>query len=534
MRKNLTLLATLAFVAVISCQKEVKEINNETPGSKMSFVATMPEFNPDSKTTLGAGDVVNWASTDKIDVYGVNGGTVKKAVFALTAGDGTRSATFTYESGDDLDGSTDFYAIYPSGVALSTSDFASSKMKLTTAFSTSNMQTQTAVANGYDPRYAIMTAQLSAGVLSFRHGACYFGVQIPGDNITKVKISLSNNALQRKPAYTTSTGAVCESNSGDGIIAATGTFVKDSYYYIIGFPKHDGTKLGNLTVTFTQSGIEKPVTTAVIKDTAPAVGKIYDLGCPPILPTITAADVDILKTDTAGSIAFTVNDPVVGGALTAATTDGKSNTISNFALGAVGDGTIPFTCDANDGGTKYAYITLTYTYNTSKTVKKDIVITQEANVIVPHTYVFYVSGGSRIQKEDGVAGASYFTLGGSSNLTCSSSGYFGVDSFSILGSDYSQAMKIDGTNTFSFTTHAGVNSSIRFFAASRNSGTTARMQLKHGSTVDVDATALTWTDGKADLYDSGVVALTAETEYAITKKSNEQGLFYVVVTEELP
>ena len=526
MRKIAFIISMITLAMVMSCTKEDSQMtdSNSITDCK-TFVATIAK----TKTTLNAGDVVKWAADDKIDVYGIDGGTVKKAVYALTTGEGSTTGTFTYESGDDLEGSTDYYAVYPSGVALSTSELPT-KIKLASAFSTGNMQSQTAVENGYDPRYAIMTANYSAGSLNFHHGACYFGVRIPGDGITTVKISLGNNALQRKPAYTASTGALCESNSGDGIIAATGTFVSGSYYYIIGYPKHDGTKFGNLTVTYTQNSIEKPVTTEVIKTMAPAVGTIYDLGCPPIVPTITADDVDILKTATSGSITFTVNDPAVGGVLTAATTGGKTNTISNFALGAVGDGTIPFTCDANDGGTKYAYITLTYTYNTSKTVTKDVVITQEANVIVPHTYVFYVSGGNRIQTEDGVAGASYFTTTGSSNLTCSSTGYFGVDSFSILGNDYSQAMKLDGSNGFSFTTHAGVNSTIRFFASGRASGKTARMQLKQGSTVIVDATTLTY----ANLYDSGIVNLDADTEYSIAKKSEEQGLFYVVVTETLP
>jgi hypothetical protein len=244
--------------------------------------------------------------------------------------------------------------------------------------------------------------------------------------------------------------------------------------------------------------------------------------------------VDILKTDTNGSIAFSVNDGVEGGVVTAGLTAGKVITISNFALGAVGDGTIPFTCDANTGGTKYAYVTLTYTYNVSKTSTKDIVITQEANVVVPHTYVFYVNGsGVPVQTEDGVSG-SYFTNTGSSYLKCSSSGYFGVDSFIIEGDTITYAKKLDSSNKLSFTTNSGVNSTVRFYAASRNSGTTAKMQLKTGSTVVVDATALTWTDGKANLYDSGVVDLSAETTYEFSKKSNEQGLFYVVVTESLP
>ena len=531
MKKIAFIISILTLALAFSCTKEDSQITNSNSVLDCkTFVASIAK----TKTTLGAGDVVKWAAGDKIDVYGINGGTVKKAVYALTTGDGSTTGTFTYESGDDLEGSTDYYAIYPSGVALSTSDLPT-KIKLASAFSTGNMQSQTAVENGYDPKYAIMTANVSAGKLNFRHGACYFGVRIPGDGITKVKISLSNNALQRKPAYNASTGALNESNSGDGVIAATGTFVSGSYYYIIGYPKHDGTKLGNVTVTYTQGGVEKPITTEVIKTTAPALGTIYDLGCPPIAPTISADDVDILKTATGGNITFTVNDPVVGGVMTAATTGGKTNTISNFSLGAVGDGTIPFTCDANDGGEKKAYITLTYTYNTSKTVTKDIVITQEANVVTPHTYVFYVdSDGSRVQTQDGVAGASYFTLTGSpTNLTCSSSSYFGVDYYTILGNNYSKALKIESSKYLEFTTSAGVSSTINFYAARRQSDKAGTIKLKTGSTT-VHTYDMAWEDGKGVLYSpASPIALTASTNYRFDK-SGEIGLFYVVVTESLP
>lgn len=538
MKKINLLFSAIALAGIVSCQDIAYDIT--TPQASTSFVATVPGYIPESKTTMGPYDEVNhkqpilWAAGDKIDIYGITGTSVKKAVFAITDGIGEKSATFTYESGDDVVGSDAIYAVYPSGIAGSTCS-ADGELSVSTAL---NLGNQTAVEGGFDPELAIMSATLEGGMLAFRHEAYYFRIQIPDDGITKVEIESQRKVFATKPVFYLTDGSVSNDNAQSTSIAATGSFIKGSDYYLCGIPRKttNTDKIGTLTVRYTRGGVVKTLTTnaASISNVRPSAGTVYDLGCPPIRPSINASDVDILKTDTSGSIVFTIDDPAAGGVVTAGLTDGKVTTISNFALGAVGDGNVAFTCSANDGGTKYAYVTLTYTYDVSRKVTKDIVITQEADVIVPHTYVFYVdSEGKMVQTEDGVA-SSYFTNTGTTVLKCASSGYFGVDSYSILGDTYNYAKKLDSSNKLSFTTHSGVNSTIRFFAASRNSGTNARMQLVTGSTVVVDANPMSWSDGKAVLYDSGTVALDAETEYAFSKKSNEQGLFYVVVTESLP
>lgn len=89
------------------------------------------------------------------------------------------------------------------------------------------------------------------------------------------------------------------------------------------------------------------------------------------VPSISADDVDILYTATSGSITYSVSNPVTGGALTAARTAGDWLTV-----GEVGASSVAFTCSANTGSQRTATVRLTYTYNTSETVTKDVKVTQ--------------------------------------------------------------------------------------------------------------------------------------------------------------
>ena len=90
-------------------------------------------------------------------------------------------------------------------------------------------------------------------------------------------------------------------------------------------------------------------------------------------PYITADNVEIEYDATSGSIAYTVQNPVSGGVLTA-------NTTSDWlSLGTVGT-TVPFTCTANElSAERSASVTLTYTYNTNQTVTKNVTVTQSGN-----------------------------------------------------------------------------------------------------------------------------------------------------------
>ena len=147
----------------------------------------------------------------------------------------------------------------------------------------------------------------------------------------------------------------------------------------------------------------------------------------------------------------------------------------------------------------------------------------------PHTYIFYMNEKTIVQTIDGTVGANYFTIGGTSALQCSETGYFGVDGFEILGQYYNYAKKLDSSNTFSFTTSPDLKSSVRFFAGRRDDDdkdTKIRLRANGKSTYEgsFEYTVIT---------DSGLIELEPGTAYTIDKQNGEVGLFYVEVVESL-
>ena len=520
---------TLVITTLFSCQKEVNKITEEpAQTAKRSFVVTMEE----TKTAISGGvSAVKWSAGDKIDVYGyTDGDEVGKASFTLSSGAGEKTATFTIDDGQSLGDYDDYYAVYPSGKALKTASLPG-VMELSSAIGT--WDAQTAVEGSYDPSHALMTAMAdgTTGKLVFRHGVAYFRIKIPEDNITKVKISLGGTPLQKRVSYDSEDGSIVGGGTNTTDIAISGTLVKNSYYYICAAPRKsaDNRKMGTITVTYTHNSVDKALSTNSWSTEVVTAGYLYDLGCPPlpvVNPTISASNVSIESDDTAGSIAYTVNDGVPGGAISAEIT--SQTPASWLTLGADSGTAIAFTCAANaTSDPKTATVRITYTYDTDKTVYKDVTVTQKGAGGGPtvHTYIYYVNDSkAEVQTADGASG-SYFTLSGSSILDCSASGYFAVDSFEILGNNYSHAKKIDSSNGFSFTTSTGVSASIRFFAARRQSDKAGTVKLQVGSSNIVNADMTLGT-----IYDSGDVALAANTNYAFNK-SGEIGLFYVVVTE---
>lgn len=412
MKRIVLFVSVLAIAGLVSCQKqEVVDVDtsNDAVSEMTSFTCVIPE----TKTTLGAGDVVYWAGTDLIDVYGVKESTVYKAVYNLTDGSGTKTAQFTLKDGEDaLPGDcTSYYAIYPSGISFSSSSFKTDMCQPSSALSFEN---QAIVEGGYDPSKAIMIAHISDGKLVFAHGVAYFAIQIPEDNITKVDISFGNNALQTKPTYTPSTGVISGTSSGSGTISTTsGSFVKGSYYYLIGVPKKpaDAAKFKSVSITYYVDGVARtPLVTSSskIKDVIPAAGHIYDFGCPPlpaVVPAISASNVEIGASDEDGSVTFSVTNPAGDGVMIAEVT--SATPASWLSLGSVTT-SVPFTCDANETKVaKTATVRLTYTYDTDKTVTKDVTVTQRG-ISISHTSISGIpaSGGDF---EDGDAYTVTFT-----------------------------------------------------------------------------------------------------------------------------
>ena len=141
------------------------------------------------------------------------------------------------------------------------------------------------------------------------------------------------------------------------------------------------------------------------------------------------------------------------------------------------------------------------------------------------TYAFYVNDNKEVvQTKDG-RDCDYFTVTGTSILDCSQSGYFAVDSFTINDNAYSHAKKIDSSSNVSFTTNPSVSTTVRFYAARRQSDKSGTIKFKSPSKTLVSADMTL-----GELYDSDVITLDESTTYTFDK-SGEVGLFYIEVVE---
>ena len=96
-------------------------------------------------------------------------------------------------------------------------------------------------------------------------------------------------------------------------------------------------------------------------------------------PSISASNVEITYDATSGSIAYTINNEVEGGSISASTTSDWITLSNNF------NSPIAFTCTANEATTaRTATVTLTYTYN-RETVTKEVTVTQAAAPVIYST-----------------------------------------------------------------------------------------------------------------------------------------------------
>ncbi len=112
---------------------------------------------------------------------------------------------------------------------------------------------------------------------------------------------------------------------------------------------------------------------------------------PSSTPSVSAADVNLAYDATGGTIESTISNPVVGGVLTAV----KKTEADWLTLGDVSGSNVPFTTTTNDGPyDREATVTLTYTYNTSETATKDVVITQAHLAREYATLPFNWAGGA--------------------------------------------------------------------------------------------------------------------------------------------
>ena len=212
MKKNLFMVASVALMALVSCNKEVTPSEEIPPvGEKVTFVASVD--GADTKLALN-GKESNWENGDKITIHnGANG-------FEFSTTDEGTTAKFTYV-GDDFSGEK-FIAVYPSGNY------------------TANVEGKT--VNAYIPTYqkahlgdyptysdnAGVTATLAVAysedqTLMFKNACALLKFSVSNDNITHVKFYGNNEEAVSGNMLVT----LAEDNTIETVVGQKTTFTWD-------------------------------------------------------------------------------------------------------------------------------------------------------------------------------------------------------------------------------------------------------------------------------------------------------------------
>lgn len=522
--------AVLLFFA-FSCNKE--NSGAEPASVYKTFTVNAPDgVQDESRTVLDGATTVLWQSDDELNVVALTTG--NQYTFTLKSGAGTSSALFEGTLLEDDAEETTFYAVYPNVAIKPTSLNADTPL---IDFNASMSNIRTAVKDGYDRSHAVMTAVSENGeAFSFRHGAAYLKIKIGLDGVYKVKFETSSTRFSGRPQYKTD-GSYQQIQSSDAtafLAPASGTLEKDATYYVPVLCKN--AKLGTLGVTyyFDEAGTNyASISTTKKSNTVLELGTVYDLGTPPISvePILSAQDVAIAADATSGSISYTLQNEVSGGVLSVAADPDFSCTIENFVLEEPADGSVGFSCSANDSeDSRSAKVILTYTYNDTETVTASVTILQ-AGTSAPsgHVYTLYATGTKNaniVQTADGVSG-SYFTLP-SKIAGVALSGYTGYPFTQPEGDDtvqdYAYGIKMNGDAVgLSFTTSSTLSSTLTIYIVGKGTSTCKFILTPTGGTAE----NYNCEQGIVSKY---VISLEKNTVYTVSR-TNEHALILATVTE---
>ena len=259
-----------------ACNKELAPQTGDTDKIKMSLTASAPA---DTRTELGADGIsVLWQEGDAITVYGEQ--TSSPYTFTLASGAGESVATFEGEIAAD-DASAAFYAVYPA-VGVRPDSLSRDKIALDKSLG----EVQTAVKDGYDPNFAVLTGVISDGKVTFRHGMAYFKLTVSCEGVYSINLKTSNTRFGGRPVYVASSGAASAIESAKDNITlkpASGTFEKGASYYIPVPVKASSLKTLTITYAFDEAGT---MTESLSSDKKGSeyleIGQVYDLGAPSI------------------------------------------------------------------------------------------------------------------------------------------------------------------------------------------------------------------------------------------------------------
>ena len=381
MKKVYTLLFAFTALLTVSCDKEQKTlVDVQAPEENQvykTFNVSMP-YDEATKTFLHTdGHAVYWSADDEIAV--IDRDNKKQYTFTLKSGEGTADAVF--EGTIDADASDNLCALYPNV----TIDTGSLPGTIRTNTNVSNEQT--AVANGFDKRYAFMTAKVDgSGNFAFRHGAAYFKLTVGSDNVKSIDIQTSTSKFFGKAKYDADSGtpSSIDGTTVDNVILS-GSITKGTTYYIPVLFRNSN--LGTITVkyTFTDDTFNSKSTTSLSSKKVEA-GKIYNFGTLAIDPvpsiSVTASDVHIAQASSGGTIHFSILNPAADGNMAITETSGKTNP-SGFGISSIGADDFVVTFGAANGSEeKKAYVTLKYSYDgDTKEIEKDIIIYHSGDAV---------------------------------------------------------------------------------------------------------------------------------------------------------
>ena len=530
--------AALSLLAV-SCNKEV------APESMKMVSKTFTVTAPDGTRTelSGTMDVV-WSTDDEINVIAVNSG--NQYTFTLTKGAGTATAKFSGQLKEEDAEETEFYALYPNvPIRLEEIDSNDNRYALDQGQLIINdpVTTQEAVKGSFPTAAAFMTASADAdGNFAFHHGAAYFKLTIPEDDITTIHFEVDGKArLGGRPVYAVTDGTTFQVNGAKSFMDFTceSGFEKNAVYYVPVLTKQS--TCGNLTITFTKaSGASCNVTTKSLTDKKLQSGKIYDLGCPPadFTTKIVVEDMSIgpekVSSTDCTPVVFRVVNPLPGykvkGSRNAAAVWFSPHDIQYEDMGTSGTMTY-YTADANTGTEpRSVQITLTY-YNAANTSEvaatATFTLTQKAPgaATEEHEHVlYYNSSNELVNLSDGETGT-YFTATGKTDL--SSDYYQDFNPWTIGEYSSTKGVKLNSSGKVTFTTSGSLNSTVQFWFIRRKTGDdTAKIQL-----VPASGDAVVFDTPYDTIGDSGEIPLAKGTAYTIQQQSKEQALLLVIVKE---
>ena len=224
MKKNLFMVAAVALIATVSCNKELENNDVQGAASEVVFVAELEQPNGDAteapapaavqtKTALGTTangvTAVNWAKDDKIKINGVE----FKATTSGSRTDFTTTATFN--------SAATYYAVYPSSAA-----GASDLSKVTISDS----------QKGTFAEAAISVAKSSTQSLSFKNLASILKFQVPSACSTITIESTSNLAGTFPVTFSNDLPVIGTPSSSSKKITLTGSFTTGKDYYVAVLP----------------------------------------------------------------------------------------------------------------------------------------------------------------------------------------------------------------------------------------------------------------------------------------------------------